>query len=76
MLDYVIDANVIMSVLISGKAQYKPIFKAYHFYAPEYIHRELEEYHSIILTQTRLDTSAFRRYSQEIFEALTIVPDW
>lgn len=36
MTDFVIDANVLMSILISGKSSYKPILSYFHFKLPEF----------------------------------------
>jgi hypothetical protein len=34
MTDYVIDANVLMSILISGKAAYRPVLSYFRFIVP------------------------------------------
>jgi len=42
MTDFVIDANVLMSVLISGKAFYRIILSQFNFVLPDFALIELE----------------------------------
>jgi len=49
MLDYVIDTNVVMSMLISGKSHYRTILNYYKFYLQEFSLTELDEYKHIIV---------------------------
>jgi hypothetical protein len=39
MTDFVIDANVLMSILISGRASYKPLLATYNFLVPDFYPR-------------------------------------
>ena len=55
MYDYVIDANVLISFLISGRATNKAILRSFHFYAPEFILAEVKSYHDVILAKTKMD---------------------
>lgn len=44
MIDYVLDANILMSMLISGKSSYLILAKHFRFNTPSYALLELEEY--------------------------------
>lgn len=43
MTDFVIDANVLMSILISGKAGYRPILTFNNFILPDFALIEVEK---------------------------------
>ena len=47
-LDFIIDTNILMSFLISGKSSYKPLLKCYNFYLPEFGLTEIDKYQHII----------------------------
>ena len=53
MPEYIIDTNVIMSMLISGKAHYRTILSFYKFYLPEFSLSELDEYKHLIFLKTK-----------------------
>lgn len=76
MIDYVIDANVLISFLISGKAQYKTILRNFHFIAPEFILAEVKEYADEIIAKTKLGEDNFRSFSMDVFKELTILPEY
>jgi len=48
MTDFVMDANVLMSILISGKASYRPILTYYQFILPDFVFIEVDKGSSII----------------------------
>ncbi len=52
MVDYIIDANVLMSILISGKSIYKPLLNYYNFILPEFALVEIDKYNEIIFEKT------------------------
>lgn len=54
MKNYVIDANIIFSALISGKEVYFKLFSLHHFYLPDYALQELEKYRQVILKSIKL----------------------
>jgi len=41
-MNYVVDANVLMSIIISGKAIYKPLLSYYKFIVPEFALVEID----------------------------------
>jgi predicted nucleic acid-binding protein len=76
MPDYVIDANVLISFLISGKASHKNILRSFHFLAPEFILTEVKQYQQEIFTKTKQSESQLRTYTLGVFGELTVLPDY
>lgn len=73
-MDYVIDANVLISMLITGKASYYTLAKSFRFYIPAYALQEIDEYQSVIFERSRLQASEVRSFAQRLFPCLRIVP--
>jgi len=42
--DYVLDANIIISLLIGGKATTYDFLQVYNFYSPDFVFNELDAY--------------------------------
>lgn len=74
-IDYVLDANVVMSMLISGRSQYRRIFRAYNLYSTNFLYTELEKYRAIILQKTRNDEGLFREFTITLFRNLCVIPE-
>jgi predicted nucleic acid-binding protein len=74
MIDFVVDANVLMSILISGKAVYRPILTYYNFILPEFGLIEIDKYKSVLRERTRLGESEFPQWTYFIFSQITILP--
>lgn len=54
MFDYVLDTNILMSILISGKSSYKPIVMLNRFVTIDYIFKEIDEYKETIFDKQNL----------------------
>ena len=76
MIDYVIDANILMSILISGKASYKPILKYYNFISPEFVLVELEKYKDILKKRTKMKDDELLQWTYFVFSEITILPQY
>lgn len=76
MQDYIIDANVLISFLISGKASYKSILRSFRFFVPEFILSEIKEYEHEIFTKSKLDDDQLRSYTLDLFEELVVLPGY
>ncbi len=74
--DYIADANVLMSILISGKSQYINTLHFFKFYVPEFAIIELNLYKNVILEKTRLDKMQFRDFAYNIFTRLNFIPEF
>lgn len=74
MFDYVLDTNVIMSMLISGKSSYKPIVMFNRFVTIDYLFNEIDEYKMTIFEITKLERNQLIEYSNQIFSKVTVLP--
>jgi len=55
MREFVVDANVLISIMISGKSSYKPILTFFDFYTPDFVFEEIEKYKPTIIEKTKLN---------------------
>lgn len=53
MRDFVIDADVLMSILISGKASYRQILRFYNFVLADFALIEIDKYREVIIAKTK-----------------------
>jgi predicted nucleic acid-binding protein len=76
MIDFVIDANILMSILISGRASYRPILVFHNFILPEFSLVEIEKYKEMILTKTKMSEQELIEWSYFVFSEITILPNY
>jgi len=76
MRDYVIDANVMMSIIISGKAIYKPLLDYYNFIMPEFGLVEIDKYKALIFEKSKMKANELITYSYSVFSSITILPNY
>lgn len=76
MTNYVIDANVLMSILISGKAAYRPILNYYNFIIPDFALVEIDKYRASIEQRTKLNAIELRQWTYAIFQEVTVLPSY
>ncbi len=69
-----IDTNIVMSMLISGKSQYIKLLSYFDFVFPQYLLTELDEYKGIVKEKTKLDEEQFQKYILTVFSLLTVIP--
>jgi predicted nucleic acid-binding protein len=74
MTDFVVDANILMSILISGKASYRPILSYYNFVFPDYVLIEADKYQSMMFAKTKMQKEEFLQWSYFVFSNVTILP--
>lgn len=74
MRDFVIDANILMSILISGKASYRPILSYFHFILPEFVLIEIEKYKTVIFQKTKMQEDDLLQWTHFVFSNITILP--
>ncbi len=75
-MSYVIDANVLMGALISGKAVYKTVFRTLDVIVPDFALVEIETYKDTIIAKSKLNEAELRRFTFDIFRQLTILPNY
>ncbi len=74
MTDFVVDANVLMSILISGKASYRPILTFNHFILPDFALIEVENYQDTLKRKTKMSDTQFIQWSYFVFGQITVLP--
>ncbi len=74
MIDFVVDANVLMSILISGKSAYKSILSHFRFICPDFVLIEIEKYAPIIQQKSKLDSQELRQWTYAVCKEITILP--
>ncbi len=76
MSDYVLDANVIMSMLISGKASYCELTAIFRFVTIDFVFDEIRTYKGVITTRSAKKPAELQRFAEFIFARLTVLPDF
>jgi len=76
MTDFVIDANVLMSILISGKAGYRLILTFNDFILPDFAMIEIEKYKEILKVKTKMSSTQFTEWTYFVFAQLTVLPQY
>jgi len=76
MKDYVIDANIIFSSLLSGKRFYRKLFESYIFYTPDFALNEIQNYQDVILKKTKLNKEQLQEFTLFIFAKLIVAPEF
>ncbi|MCB9337837.1 MAG: DNA-binding protein [Lewinellaceae bacterium] len=74
MHDFILDANILISMMISGKSAYKPFLAYFNFYTPEYSLGEISKYQDVIFEKSRLKPDELRQYIMMVFEQISVVP--
>ena len=74
MFDYILDTNVIMSILISGKSSYKPIVMFNRFVTIDYLFKEIDEYKDTIFDKSKLERIQLVDYTNHILSKITVLP--
>lgn len=72
--DYIIDTNILMSILISGKSSYKPIVMFNRFVSIDYIFKEIDEYKERIFDKSKLERNQLVEYTNQIISRITVLP--
>jgi predicted nucleic acid-binding protein len=73
-MNYIVDANVIFSALISGKSHYSLFFSKHTAISTDFIFVELEKYRKKILKKSKLSEEELFDFTVNIFKHLTIIP--
>ncbi len=74
MSQFVIDANVLFSSLISGKSIYVEVFSAQEFYSVDFAFVELNKYASTVLTKAKLPPEHLKEFSSRLFSTIRFIP--
>lgn len=74
MFDYIIDANILMGMLISGKARYKQLANTFRFVTPSFALKEIDKYKQEILQKTKMSEEQLLDYAFFVFSKTTVLP--
>ncbi len=74
LMEFVLDANILMAMLISGKAQYLRLVRERTFFIPEFLFVELAKYQVDIVRTSRLSGSEWTIYATSLFMQLRCIP--
>ncbi len=75
-MNYVVDANVLMSIIISGKGIYKPLLSYYKLIVPEFALVEIDKYKDIIFEKTKMQKSELINFSYSVFSEIVVLPNY
>jgi len=73
---FVVDANILISILISGKSSYKPILSFLDFFTPDFALEEIEKYRPVIFEKSKLKADELRQFAFFVFNEVTVVPNF
>ena len=76
MREYIIDANILFSALVSSKSFYKTLFIKHRFYAPDFALREIHHYQELLVRKMKGNEDQFRQFARFLFPNLTIMPEF
>ncbi|CCH54564.1 hypothetical protein BN8_03746 [Fibrisoma limi BUZ 3] len=76
MKQYVIDANILFSGVLSRKAIYRAVFNQNLYYAPDFILAELNNYREVILRKTNVQRDELKEFTLFLFSKIIVVPDY
>jgi len=74
MFEYVVDTNVIMCMLISGKAHYRTILSYINVYLPEFSLSELDEYKQVIFEKSKFSETELKDFIYFTFSSISVIP--
>jgi predicted nucleic acid-binding protein len=74
MFEYVIDTNVVLCMLISGKAHYRTILSNVKVYLPEFSLSELDEYKQIIFEKSKFSETELKDFIYFTFSSISVIP--
>ncbi|RCR71397.1 PIN domain-containing protein [Larkinella punicea] len=73
--NFVIDANILFSCLISGKENYLTFFESNTVYVPDFLYEEIQLHQEVIRLKSKLAATEFRRYALAVFRSLIVIPN-
>ena len=73
--EYVVDANVLFSFLISGRESYLTFLTDNKIFTPDFALAEIQIYQNVIIQRSKLPLEQFRAYALDLFSRITVVPN-
>lgn len=76
MKQYVLDANILFSGVISQKPIYRAMFGEHLFYTPDFVLAELNEYRKVFLKKSAVKGIDLKEFTLFLFSKIIVVPDY
>ncbi len=76
MNQYVLDANVLFSGVMSQKAIYRAMFDQNRYYTPDFVLAELNNYRKVLLKKSAVKGTDLKEFTLFLFSKITVVPDY
>ena len=73
--EYVIDANVPFSFLISGRESYLVFLADNQVFTTDFVFEEIQIHQEVIVQRTKLLLEKFQKFALGLFERITVVPN-
>ena len=75
-VDYVQNANAVISILISSKSYHREVLSNLNCYSIDFIYEEISKYEAVILAKAKLSEESLQRFAFTIFRTITVVPSF
>lgn len=76
MNQYILDANVLFSGVISQKPMYRAMFDGNVFYTPDFVLAELNNYRRVFLKKSAIKGADIKEFTLFLFSRIIVVPDY
>lgn len=73
---FVFDANILMAMLIGGRAYHKVILTTFDVITPDFALTEIDRYSAVIIAKSRLSWPEHCDYAHFVFSNLTVIPGY
>jgi predicted nucleic acid-binding protein len=73
---FIIDANILFSMFISGKEEYFELTEKVKFLTPVFALEELQKHQEMILSKTKIDSGKFNEFTLRILSGVLAVPNF
>lgn len=73
--EYVIDANILFSFLISGRKEYLTFLTDNRVFTTDFVFEEIQLHQEVIIQRTKLPLEQFQKFVLGMFERITVVPN-
>ncbi|MCU0467083.1 MAG: PIN domain-containing protein [Arcicella sp.] len=73
---FIIDANILFSMFISGKEEYIELTEKVKFLTPVFALEELQKHQEMILSKTKIDLGEFNEFTLRILGGVLAVPNF
>ena len=73
---FVFDANIIMAILISGRAYHRILLETFDIISPDFMLVEIDKYNAMIRSKTKLTWPEHILFAHSVFANMTIIPHY